>query len=120
MIVIDEWDKSQSSTKAKIYKEMSHVMKIIAKVIEYRSVKKEHSTYVLGLLDARDDDGRVRTNFTLHVTATGRLSSKEPNIQNQPSANGIGNIRRAFVPKKGKLLAEIDYSGAELRWWHSK
>jgi DNA polymerase-1 len=79
-------------------------------------VQKEHSTYVLGLLNARDEDGRVRTTFNLHVTATGRLSSKEPNVQNQPSANGVGRIRSAFIAPPGKILAEIDYSGAELRW----
>jgi DNA polymerase-1 len=79
-------------------------------------VQKEHSTYVLGLLDLRDEDGRVRSNFTLHITATGRLSSKEPNVQNQPSANGVGNIRKAFIAPEGYVLGEIDYSGAELRW----
>lgn len=89
---------------------------LVTKVLEYRTVKKEHSTYVIGLLDARDTDGRVRTNFTLHITATGRLSSKEPNVQNQPSANGVGNIRKAFIAKPGYILGEIDYSGAELRW----
>lgn len=89
---------------------------LIKAVREYRSVQKEHSTYVLGLLKARDVDGKVRTTFNLQVTATGRLSSKEPNVQNQPSANGVGNIRKAFIAAPGRLLAEIDYSGAELRW----
>jgi DNA polymerase-1 len=114
---IKDWDKTQvPEAKERLYQNMSPIMKIIAKVLEYRTVQKEHSTYVIGLLDARDEDGRVRTNFTLHVTATGRLSSKEPNVQNQPSANGVGNIRRAFIPKKGYVFGEIDYSSAELRW----
>jgi uracil-DNA glycosylase family 4 len=115
------------------YDQLPEHYRIIAKVLEYRSVQKEKSTYVEGLLDARDDDGRVRSTFSLHITATGRLSSKEPNVQNQPSANGvakaipkqilerlgitgIGKIRRAFIPRKGYVLGEIDYSGAELRW----
>ena len=108
--------KKGRSTSKDILGSIENPPELIKKVLEYRTVQKEHSTYVKGLLDARDEDGRVRTNFTLHVTATGRLSSKEPNVQNQPSANGVGNIRRAFVSRPGYILGEIDYSGAELRW----
>jgi DNA polymerase-1 len=90
--------------------------KLIVEVLNYRTVQKEKATYVEGLLNARDKDGRVRTTFNLHVAATGRLSSKEPNVQNQPSAHGIGNVRKAFISRPGYVLAEIDYSGAELRW----
>lgn len=104
------------STDKDVLESIENPPAIIKEVLHYRAVQKEHSTYVLGLLNLRDDDGRVRSNFTLHVTATGRLSSKEPNVQNQPSANGVGNIRKAFIAPKGKILAEIDYSGAELRW----
>lgn len=89
---------------------------LVAKVLEYRSVAKEHSTYVIGLLKWRDIDGRVRTNFSLQVTATGRLSSKEPNVQNLPNAFGVGKIRRAIIPAKGMILMDSDYRGAELRW----
>jgi uracil-DNA glycosylase family 4 len=89
---------------------------LVTKVLERRSVAKEYSTYVLGLLKWRDIDGRIRTNFSLQVTATGRLSSKEPNVQNLPSANGVGNVRRAVIPKKKYILMDSDYSGAELRW----
>lgn len=89
---------------------------LIQKVLEYRGIKKEHSTYVLGLLKRRDTDGKVRATFKPDGTATGRLSCVEPNLQNQPSTNGVGNIRRSFVAPKGYVYAEIDYSGAELRW----
>lgn len=104
------------STDKEILKSIANPPALVTKVLEYRKVQKEHSTYVLGLLDARDEDGRVRTTFSLHITATGRLSSKEPNIQNQPSANGVGKIRKAFIARPGYVFAEIDYSGAELRW----
>jgi DNA polymerase-1 len=108
--------KKGRSTGKDILESIEDAPLLIDKVLEYRRVQKEHSTYVRGLLDLRDEDGKVRTNFTLHVTATGRLSSKEPNIQNQPSANGVGNIRKAFIATPGCILGEIDYSGAELRW----
>lgn len=108
--------KKGRSTAKEILDSIEDAPALIKKVREYRSVQKEHSTYVLGLLNALDEDGRVRSTFNLHVTATGRLSSKEPNVQNQPSANGVGNIRKAFKAAPGRLLAEIDYSGAELRW----
>lgn len=108
--------KKGRSTAKEILDSIEDAPALIKKVREYRSVQKEHSTYVLGLLNAKDEDGKVRTTFNLQVTATGRLSSKEPNVQNQPSANGVGNIRKAFIAAPGRLLAEIDYSGAELRW----
>ena len=108
--------KKGRSTGKDILESIEDAPLLISKVLEFRRVQKEHSTYVRGLLDWRDEDGRVRTNFTLHVTATGRLSSKEPNVQNQPSANGVGNIRKAFIAPPGYILGEIDYSGAELRW----
>lgn len=108
--------KKGRSTSKDILASIENPPAIVKEVLRYRTVQKEHSTYVLGLLEARDTDGRVRSNFTLHITATGRLSSKEPNVQNQPSANGVGNIRKAFIAPEGYVLGEIDYSGAELRW----
>lgn len=108
--------KKGRSTAVDILESIDNPPKLVSKVLEYRTVQKEHSTYVLGLLKAQDKDGRVRTSFTLHVTATGRLSSKEPNIQNQPATHGLGNIRKAFIAPKDYILGEIDYSGAELRW----
>lgn len=108
--------KKKRSTAKEVLKSIQDPPELITKVLEYRKVQKEHSTYVLGLLNAQDEDGRVRTTFNLHVTHTGRLSSQEPNVQNQPSANGVGKIRKAFIPSEGHVLAEIDYAGAELRW----
>jgi DNA polymerase-1 len=108
--------KKGKSTDKDILKSIENPPALVTKVLEYRAVQKEHSTYVIGLLDARDTDGRVRTTFNLHVTATGRLSSKEPNVQNQPAAHGVGNIRKAFIAKPGYILGEMDYSSAELRW----
>lgn len=108
--------KKGISTGKDILDSIENPPDLIKKVLEYRTVQKEYSTYVIGLLEARWDDGRVRTGFTLHVTATGRLSSKEPNIQNQPASHGVGDIRKAFIPRPGYVFAEIDYSGAELRW----
>lgn len=108
--------KKGMSTGADILESIEPQHPLVEKVLEYRSVAKEYSTYVLGLLKWRDVDGRVRTNFNLQVTATGRLSSKEPNVQNLPNAFGVGNIRRAIIPPKGYIIMDSDYSGAELRW----
>jgi DNA polymerase-1 len=108
--------RAGTSTNADVLESIEEDIPLIKKVLEYRSVKKEQSTYVIGTLNKRDADGRVRSNFSLHITATGRLSSKEPNVQNVPSANGVGNVRRAYIPPKGKIIMEVDYSGAELRW----
>ena len=108
--------KKGRSTDKDILKSIDTDLPLIKKVLEYRSTQKEQSTYIEGTLKARDVDGRVRTTFNLHIAATGRLTSKEPNVQNVTSANGVGNVRRAYIPRKGFILGEIDYSGAELRW----
>lgn len=108
--------KKGRSTDADVLKSIEEDIPLVQKVLEYRGVAKERSTYVQGILKKRDEDGRVRSNFSLHITATGRLSSKEPNVQNIPASKGVGNVRRAFIPPKGKILMEVDYSGAELRW----
>jgi DNA polymerase-1 len=95
---------------------------IVERIIAYRTFKKLHSTYVLGLLDTLDEQGRVHTQFNQTVTATGRLSSSNPNLQNIPvgtfSAAGSGaglNLRRAFVAAPGHKLLSADYSQIELR-----
>lgn len=108
--------KKGLSTGAAILESIEPKHALIDKVLEYRKVAKEYSTYVKGILKWRDVDGRVRSNFNLQVTATGRLSSKEPNVQNIPAAFGVGNIRRAFIPPKGYIFMDSDYEGAELRW----
>lgn len=103
-------------TDAKVLGSIEPQHPLVEKVLAYRKVKKEYTTYILGLLKWRDVDGRVRTNFSLHITATGRLSSKEPNVQNLPNAFGVGNIRRAIIPPQNQIVMDSDYSGAELRW----
>lgn len=108
--------KRGRSTAKEVLDSIENPPALIRKVREYRSVQKEHSTYIKGLLGAMDTDGRVRSTFNLHITSTGRLSSKEPNVQNQPAANTLGNTRKAFTAPKGRVIAEIDYAGAELRW----
>ena len=89
---------------------------IVAKVIAYRTLRKLHSTYVEGLLGSLDAAGRVHTSFNQTVTATGRLSSSNPNLQNIPVGEMGGvNVRRAFVAEKGRFLLAADYSQIELR-----
>ena len=105
-----------TSTNADVLNSIEEDVPLIKKVLEYRGIKKEQSTYVIGIMKKEDVDNRVRSNFSLHATATGRLSSKEPNVQNLPASKGVGNVRRAIIPAKGKILMEVDYSSAELRW----
>ena len=85
-------------------------------VLEDRQYAKLKSTYADGLLKAMDPDGRVRTSFQMTVTATGRLSSTEPNLQNIPTRTDLGSeIRKMFIPAEGCLLVDADYSQIELR-----
>ncbi len=89
---------------------------IVGKVLEYRQNTKLKSTYIDGLLQAADDSGRVHTIFKQNVTATGRLSSIEPNLQNIPVRSSLGReIRKAFIPSAGNILVSADYSQIELR-----
>ena len=86
------------------------------KVLEYRQYAKLRSTYADGLLRAVSPDGRVRTSFQMTVTATGRLSSTEPNLQNIPTRTELGSeIRRLFIAGDGNVLVDADYSQIELR-----
>ncbi len=89
---------------------------IVEKIIAYRTYKKLLSTYVLGLLDNRDEHDRVHTSFNQTVTATGRLSSSNPNLQNIPVGEIAAiNLRRAFIAGPDRLLLSADYSQIELR-----
>ena len=89
---------------------------IVSLVLEYRQYAKLKSTYADGLLKAIDPDGRIRTSFQMTVTATGRLSSTEPNLQNIPTRTDLGSeIRKMFVPADGYVLVDADYSQIELR-----
>ena len=108
--------KTGWSTNADVLEGLRHESPIVAAVLEYRQYAKLKSTYADGLLKAIDPDGRVRTNFQMTVTATGRLSSTEPNLQNIPTRTDLGSeIRRMFVPEEGCVLVDADYSQIELR-----
>jgi DNA polymerase-1 len=89
---------------------------IVEKIIAYRTYKKLLSTYVLGLLDNHDERDRVHTSFNQTVTATGRLSSSNPNLQNIPVGEIAAlNLRRAFIADADRFLLSADYSQIELR-----
>ena len=84
------------------------------KILELRQKQKLNSTYVRGLLERVSEDGRIRASFLLHGTVTGRLSSRDPNLQNIPARAGV-IIRDAFVAPQGWTLLEADYNQLELR-----
>jgi DNA polymerase-1 len=104
------------STDAEVLEELAESYEIVAKILDWRTLTKLKSTYVdaLGALVARD--GRIHTTFAQTVAETGRLSSKDPNLQNIPVRIEEGRrIRRAFVPGAGNLIVAADYSQIELR-----
>jgi DNA polymerase-1 len=105
------------STAADILEEMADQHPLPAKVIEYREIAKLKSTYVDALPKLiHPETGRLHTSFSQTGTATGRLSSSDPNLQNIPVRSELGReIRAAFVAEKGKLLLSADYSQIELR-----
>ena len=108
--------KTGWSTNADILTKLRSEHAIVAQVLEYRHLTKLNSTYAEGLLKAVDSDGRIRTRFQMTVTATGRLSSIEPNLQNIPTRTEMGReIRRLFIPAEGNVLVDADYSQIELR-----
>ena len=108
--------KTGWSTNADVLEKLRGEHPVADAVLEYRQLTKLKSTYADGLLKALDPDGRVRTNFQMTVTATGRLSSTEPNLQNIPTRTDLGSeIRRMFVPEAGNVLVDADYSQIELR-----
>ncbi len=88
----------------------------IDKILEYRQIVKLNGTYIDGLLRKVDESGRIHTTFDQVGTATGRISSNEPNLQNIPVRTALGReIRRAFVARPGCVLVDGDYSQIELR-----
>ncbi len=105
------------STAADILEEMSSQHELPRKVIEYREIAKLKSTYVDALPKLiHQETGRLHTSFSQTGTATGRLSSSDPNVQNIPVRSELGReIRAAFVAEKGKVLLSADYSQIELR-----
>lgn len=109
--------KTGYSTSAEVLEKLRFEDPIIEMILEYRQLAKLKSTYADGL-DAyiREDDGRIHTTFNQTITATGRLSSTEPNLQNIPVRMELGRqIRKVFVPEEGYVFLDADYSQIELR-----
>lgn len=107
--------KTGYSTNADVLEKLKGVP-IVDDVLEYRMLTKLKSTYADGLLKVISADGRIHTNFQMTVTATGRLSSTEPNLQNIPVRKKLGaQIRNMFVATPGMCLVDADYSQIELR-----
>jgi len=109
--------KSGYSTNAEVLERLRPYHPIIDDILDYRQVTKLKSTYVDGLLKVAGDDGRIHTEFRQTGTATGRLSSAEPNLQNIPIRTEMGReLRRFFIPKNDDyVLIDADYSQIELR-----
>ena len=108
--------KTGYSTSADVLEKLAPDQPIIRDILEYRTLAKLKSTYADGLLTCLDEDGRVRSTFQQTVTATGRLSSTEPNLQNIPIRMELGRlIRKVFVPQDGYVFVDADYSQIELR-----
>ena len=108
--------KTGYSTNADVLEKLKDKHPIIPAIMDYRMLTKLKSTYADGLMAVICEDGRIRTTFQNLVTATGRLSSTEPNLQNIPVRTDLGaEIRKMFIPKEGHVLVDADYSQIELR-----
>ena len=109
--------KTGYSTDAKVLENLIDAHPIVEKILSYRTYTKLLSTYVDGLLAIiNKDTGRIHSSFNQTITATGRISSTEPNLQNIPVRDAIGrNLRKAFIAKDGDILVDADYSQIELR-----
>ncbi len=108
--------KSGYSTAADVLEKLAPEHEIVKDILEYRGLAKLYSTYVEGLLKAQDSDGKIHCNFQQTVTATGRLSCTEPNLQNIPIRLELGRmIRKVFYPRDGFVFVDADYSQVELR-----
>ena len=108
--------KTGWSTSAEVLEKLRGRHPIVEAVLDYRQLAKLKSTYVDGLAPLIAPDGRIHTTFQNTVTATGRLSSAEPNLQNIPVRTELGaELRRMFVAPAGRVLVDADYSQIELR-----
>lgn len=108
--------KTGWSTNADTLEKLRDKHPIVNRVLDYRTLTKLKSTYADGLLKVIEADGRIRTSFQMTVTDTGRLSSREPNLQNIPVRKDLGaEIRKMFVAAPGSVLVDADYSQIELR-----
>ena len=108
--------KTGYSTAADVLEKLAPGHPIVHEILEYRTLAKLKSTYADGLAVYIGEDKRIHTTFNQTITATGRLSSTEPNLQNIPMRMELGRrIRKVFVPKEGFVLMDADYSQIELR-----
>ena len=107
----------QYSTSEEILEKLAWKSPIIGKILEYRQIKKLLNTYLIALPETiNKSTGKIHTNYNQTVTATGRLSSSSPNLQNIPVRDEMGrDIRRAFIPDPGHIFLSADYSQIELR-----
>ena len=108
--------KTGYSTAADILEKLAPDNPIVENILEYRQLSKLKSTYADGLGNVIEEDGRIRSTFNQTITATGRISSTEPNLQNIPVRMELGRlIRKVFVPEEGYVFLDADYSQIELR-----
>lgn len=108
--------KTGYSTAAEVLEKLAPEYPIVSEILEYRQLTKLKSTYADGLANYIQGDGRIHGNFNQTITATGRISSTEPNLQNIPIRMELGRqIRKVFLPKEGYRFVDADYSQIELR-----
>ena len=108
--------KTGYSTAADVLEKLAPEFPIVDKILEYRQLTKLKSTYADGLANYIGPDGRIHGTFNQTITATGRISSTEPNLQNIPVRMELGRlIRKVFVPQEGYVFIDADYSQIELR-----
>ena len=108
--------KTGYSTAADVLEKLAADYPVVADILEYRALTKLKSTYADGLVSYIDENSRIHTSFNQMITATGRLSSTEPNLQNIPMRTEMGRmIRKVFKAKEGCVLVDADYSQIELR-----
>ncbi len=108
--------KTGYSTAADVLEKLAVDYPVVKDILEYRGLAKLKSTYAEGLYDCIKEDGKIHTSYNQMITATGRLSSTEPNLQNIPMRMELGRmIRKVFVPKEGYVFMDADYSQIELR-----
>ena len=108
--------KTGYSTAVDVLEKLQAEYPIVSEILQYRTLAKLNSTYAEGLVNHIEDDNKIHTNFNQTITATGRISSTEPNLQNIPMRMEMGRlIRKVFVPEEGYLFTDADYSQIELR-----
>ena len=108
--------KTGYSTAVDVLEKLQADYPIVSEILQYRTLAKLNSTYAEGLVQHIEEDNKIHTNFNQTITATGRISSTEPNLQNIPMRMEMGRlIRKVFVPEEGYIFTDADYSQIELR-----